>query len=181
MKVIKEQGHGFEARQDLLSKLDEALLRFGASEELDSLPIQGGWGYEKATACVIDSGDPRFDSADPYFGIAVEYAFIEARIRREIRQAEEKDRPLKGEHWLLQDRTLVHEGRLTYDHLAFDLVFFTEAGWQELAKLRREIADPNEFAQERDFRAVHVRRDFWFDISRIGMLCREETRTEADL
>ena len=51
---------------------------------LAPLPIKGGWGYSRETACVIDKHDPSVDQNRPFNGVSYEYLFAEYRLYEEL-------------------------------------------------------------------------------------------------
>jgi hypothetical protein len=137
------------------------------------LPIQGGWGYTQADACVIDSADPIVDSSLPFNGVAIEYAFVERRTYEELIVRRPSGGTFSGIKWKLVGQWLFadDQGR-SFDKLLFDVSAFPSDDWREL---KSEFESPfghghpefNVEAHERKRQAkiVHFEMEFWFDIT----------------
>lgn len=137
------------------------------------LPIQGGWGYTQQDACIICKDDPLVDPDIPFYGVGIEYAFVEKRNYEELIIFQLEGKKHSGIKSELQEQSLIYSDDVRkYDHLIFEMTCFTDADWE---MLKTEWEDPNGAkAQRFDFDA-HDRkrhalmkrytRDFWFDIT----------------
>ena len=135
------------------------------------LPITGGWGYDFSSACVIDKNDPTVNANMPFNGISIEYIFVEKRIYEEMiifRQSHEK---YSGIRWELEKQeTLSQDGR-QYDKLAFNIIGFSDAVWDELTTRFEEIQRSGavekmtELDAYRESKAYRFKGEFYFDIT----------------
>jgi hypothetical protein len=136
------------------------------------LPIRGGWGYTRETACIIEKVDPLNDPLLPFDGVGVEYKFVEKRIYEELIVFRSKKDQLSGIEWKLKNQSLINFGDRYYDQLIFDITAFQSGDWEEL---KDEYIGPNghlgpnfnEVAHEekRQARMIVLEREFWFDIT----------------
>jgi len=137
------------------------------------LPISGGWGYTKDTACVIERVDPLVNPETPFHGVAYEYKFIELRNYEELIICRPLDQRFAGVRWRLIEQSVsgVEDGR-RYDRLEYELTAFSDADWEEL---KAEYTGPNgiespDFDREaherkRAERMIRWNRECWFDIT----------------
>lgn len=136
------------------------------------LPIQGGWGYSKEDACVIQKDDPLVDSSLPFDGIGIEYVFVEKRIYEEMIIFQPEGGKYSGIRWNLQKQALVNDGDRSYDHLVFEVTAFRDADWDAL---KAEFEGPHGFGtpgfdeaaheNKRREKMIRLTRDFWFDVT----------------
>ncbi len=138
----------------------------------EELPINGGWGYSKSDACIIDKNDPSVDSILPFHGIDVEYAFVEKRIYEEMIISRPDGKKFSGIQWDLQEQQLIHEEDRIYDRLIFKIAAFTEQDWKELKEEwdgppghQNEQFDAETHERNRQDKMVQLVREFWFEIS----------------
>jgi len=139
---------------------------------LGKLPFNGGWGYNKATACVIDKNDPSVDPELPFDGVYLEYLFAEYRVYEELIVFRPKGHQYAGIHrQLMGQKTLGIEGRL-YDVLNFQISAFREEDFDRL----KAIYEGPDGARNSSFdtkahEALHNSllhtgmREYWFDIT----------------
>ncbi|MCK9172212.1 MAG: hypothetical protein M0O99_01840 [Desulfuromonas thiophila] len=119
------------------------------------LPIQGGWGYTREDACIIDKNDAIVDSNEEFDGIGVEYDFIKKRNETEITRS---GYWLREHDWrLICQRMLKIDGRC-YDHLVCEITIHGVPDSQEKPY-------NGWFKIETNRNPVCYRRDFWFDIT----------------
>lgn len=136
------------------------------------LPIQGGWGYTKADACIIDKNDPMVDQSLPFEGVRLEYKFIELRAYEELivfLPEGDKYAGIKINH--IKQSLLEDEGKY-FDKLVFEVTAFKESDWDEL---KAEFEGQNGYgSQNFDLKAHEERRlskmvrfsgECWFDIT----------------
>jgi hypothetical protein len=136
------------------------------------LPISGGWGYDQATACIIDKDDPCVDPTVPFNGVAIEYLFAEKRLFEELIVF----RPRGHQYCHIEKRRIMQrltqlDGR-TYDVLVFEVTAFRE---DDFNFLKETYEGPNGFinpdfdrqAHEELHRSLMRRgtREYWFDIT----------------
>lgn len=136
------------------------------------LPIQGGWGYSKEDACVIQKDDPLVDSNLPFDGIGIEYVFVEKRIYEEMIIFQPEGGKYSEIRWSLQKQALVNDGDRRYDHLVFEVTSFRDADWDAL---KAEFGGPHGFGtpgfdeaaheNKRREKMIRLTRDFWFDVT----------------
>lgn len=136
------------------------------------LPISGGWGYDQATACVIDNNDPCVDPSLPFNGVAIEYTFAEKRLYEELIVF----RP-NGQRYSLIDKHLIQQSLRQVDDRIYDvLIFEVTALWDEDFNFLKQAYEGPNGVSNPDFdhkahEALHrsmIRsgiREYWFDIT----------------
>ena len=139
---------------------------------LGNLPIKGGWGYNQATACIIDKNDPVVDPTIPFNGVALEYIFAEYRLYEELiifRPIGTKFAGIKRE--LMSQELLSLDGR-NYDLLTFHVSAFLEHDFHFLkAKYEGPDGMRNPNFEVRAHELLHNSllhtgtREYWFDIT----------------
>ncbi len=137
---------------------------------LEPLPIRGGWGYTREDACIIDKSDPRLDPAQPFDGIAIERAFVEARIHEEMVILPPEGERFEEIQWqLLEQRLVTHDWR-RFDMLRYEITAFRENDWKAVMAELGEVADNGQGFDSEAYekalreRTVRFTREFWFDI-----------------
>ena len=137
---------------------------------LEPLPIRGGWGYTREDACIIDKNDPLVDPAQPFDGIAIERAFVEARIHEEMVILPPEGERFEEIQWqLLEQRLVTHDWR-RFDMLRYEITAFREKDWKAvMAELGKAAGNGQGFDNEAYEKALRERtvrftREFWFDI-----------------
>ena len=135
------------------------------------LPIKGGWGYDLATACIIDKNDPKVTKVMPFNGVEIEYIFVEKRIYEEMIIFRGDDEKYAGIRWDLEKQELIFDQDKPYDKLIFNIVGFTDQVWDELTSRFEEIQKNgkvelmSELDTYRQSKALKLTREFYFDIS----------------
>ncbi|MDO3377183.1 hypothetical protein [Geoalkalibacter halelectricus] len=134
-----------------------------------NLPIQGGWGYSQADACTIDRNDPVVDLSVAFDGIAIEYEFIENRIREEMNAAPWKYLDVE---WNVGMQYLIHDEGRHFDQIFVAVRAIELEDWKELkAEWNGPYGHGNpEFDHEahgkkREAKEIRFEREFWFDIT----------------
>lgn len=133
-------------------------------------PVEGGWGYSMADACVIGLPESDLNTAQ---GIKLEYRFVEKRIYLEMISLRPPGHQYRNINWELKEQRLIPENERKYDKLIFNVTAFPETIWEELEK---EYNGP-EGACHPDFNLAahteirrsyqeHFTSEFWFDITR---------------
>lgn len=136
------------------------------------LPISGGWGYDLATACVIDRNDPCVDPTVPFNGVAIEYLFAEKRLFEELIVF----RPKGHKYCHIDKRRMMQSlhrvDDRTYDVLSFEVTAFREEDFDFLKEL---YEGPNGIINPDFDRTAHEAlhrsmmrsgmREYWFDIT----------------
>lgn len=123
--------------------------------DLAPLPIRGGWGYDRETACIIE---PPADPDIPFDGVEVEYIFAAHRLYEELIFSScnggYKDIGFKLLHQSLQckdDRS--------YDVMKFQ-VFARPLQWADQSHPARGPRNGRRRAP------IHTaEREYWFDIT----------------
>ncbi len=139
---------------------------------LGELPIQGGWGYTRDDAVIIDKNDPVVSKGLPFDGVSIEYAFVEPRAYEElIIFRPENDRYSRINTNTLGQKLTSHNNR-HYDVLTFEVTALPDKDWEEL---KAEWEGPNGYtSHEFDLKAHKNKRDaptiryvteYWFDIT----------------
>ncbi len=135
------------------------------------LPINGGWGYDFNTACVIDKNDSSLSPSMQFNGVSIEQVFVEKRIYEEMIIFREPKEKFAGIRWnLIKQEVQDYEGK-PYDILSFDVLGFSDAVWDELVNRFEDIQKSGriellpELDAQREANAHHFQRDFYFDIS----------------
>ena len=136
------------------------------------LPIQGGWGYDRETACIIDRADPMLKRGKPFRLVKIEKAFVEKRIYQELIIGRKPGRQFSDIKWKLLNQQLMLSGDKSFDLLRFDVTAFRDKDW---AELKEEYTGANgsgtpgfdEAAHQgkRDALLVRLTREFWFDVT----------------
>lgn len=86
--------------------------------ELAPLPIRGGWGYDLATACIIEAPD---DPDIPFNGVRVEYVFAEHRVYEELMFLRGPDDRYEDISIQRRHQRLIGEGDRYYDVLSLQV------------------------------------------------------------
>jgi len=135
------------------------------------LPINGGWGYDFKSACIIDKDDPTVTKDISFDGVGIEYIFVEKRIYEEMiifREAHEK---YSGIRWNLDKQELLFNNDNVYDRLIFKVIGFTDPVWDELTNRFEQIQKSgklelmSELDAYRESQALIFTREFYFDIT----------------
>ena len=135
------------------------------------LPITGGWGYDLATACVIDKKDPTVNPGIPFDGVGIEYVFVEKRIYEEMIIFRESHEKYSGIRWDLKAQELLSQNERRYDKLVFNVVGFSDAIWDELTSRFEAIQKSGEFEKiaeldlYRESKIYRFTRVFYFDVT----------------
>jgi len=135
------------------------------------LPIKGYWGYDIASACIIDKHDPKVDEKNPFDGVAIEYVFVEKRIYEEMIIFRGDHEKYSGIRWELEKQELLVNDGKTYDKLTFKVVGFSDEIWDELTSRFEEIQKSgglelmNALNAYRESKALRLTREFYFDIT----------------
>lgn len=134
------------------------------------LPICGGWGYTRETACIIDKHDPSIPPGVPFDGVRVEYEFVARRLWEEMIIFRAPGEKFAGIEWeLTSQRTTVIDGR-RYDRLCFHVTALPKALDAELSAEWEANLDNLDFDLEahltrRTAAQVHRDVEYWFDIT----------------
>ena len=136
------------------------------------LPIQGGWGYDEETACIIDRADPLLKRGKPFRLVKIERAFVEKRIYQELIIGRRPGSQFSDIQWQLLDQRLTAVGDRSFDVLRFEVTAFRDKDW---AMLKAEYTGANGSGTPGFDEAAHVRkreelrvrlvREFWFDVT----------------
>lgn len=135
------------------------------------LPINGGWGYDFDSACVIDKNDPIVSKNIPFNGVSIEYVFVEKRIYEEMIIFREDNEKYSGIRWELEKQELLFNKDRAYDKLVFNVVGFTDEVWDELTSRFENLKDTGkldllpELDAYRESKALRLVREFYFDIT----------------
>ena len=143
-------------------------------EGAGTLPIRGGWGYTREEACIIDKNDPLIDPAQPFDALAIERAFVEARIHLEMAIL-----PPEGERFEEIGWTLLEQRLVTHDWRRFDMLRYQISAVRErdqkmlMDELEKALEgsspgfDAESYEKILQEKTVRFVREFWFDIEDI--------------
>lgn len=137
------------------------------------LPIDGGWGYSQADACILtrepDTAGDR--SQDDMLGI--ENLFIEKRIYLELIVSRPAGEKFAGIEWAEVQQALVEQDGKKFDRRSFVVSGFLEAHWEELKQewesakgFRSPSFDADVHNKKRLGYQKRFATEYWFDISR---------------
>ncbi len=139
---------------------------------LGSLPIKGGWGYDRSTACIIDRNDPTVPKSVPFDGVGLEYVFAEYRLYEELIVFRPEGEKYSGIRRKLIDQRTFHADTGHYDILRFQVSAFKD---QDCKYLKSIYEGPNGASSPNFDHAAHDRlhkslicvgeREYWFEIS----------------
>ena len=164
IKIEKSIIHSNEAPRQII---------FEDYKSLDGeLPITGGWGYTKDDAVIIDKNGPVVPKGVPFYGVGIEYIFVEKRIYEELIIFRLLGEPYAGIRWeLIEQRLESHDGR-DYDVLNYEVTAFSEPDWNEL---KDEWESNNYFndslegfqahQEKRESKMISYKTEYWFDIT----------------
>lgn len=133
-------------------------------------PIQGGWGYTKDDAIVIDTNDPIIPKDLPFDGIGLEYAIVEKRILLEFYYLQNEREGYRDIHWDVEQQELILDKKKAYDKLRIKISALSFEDWKSRRIEWKENGRQPDFDKEwfmnksRELRH-HGHQDFWFDIS----------------
>jgi hypothetical protein len=134
------------------------------------MPIKGGWGYTKEDAVIIDKNDPVVDPNIPFVGIRLEYIFAKYRTCLElITYRKENERFSKIELNLIKQSLIKDESGI-YDKLTFEITALHDKDFFELKSewennFYLDSFDKAAHFEKRKAKQIHLKRDFWFEIS----------------
>ena len=132
--------------------------------------VRGGWGYAMRDAAVISGG------------VSVENAFIEARVREELRRMENSG----GEKYVFADyrnfaHELVRDGNDSYDLLFVQVEIISEADWDRLKAdweshdgYEDDEAGRRKHEEWRESRTVRFTEYFWFNVNDLFFIDGDE-------
>ncbi len=136
------------------------------------LPIEGGWGYDLETVCVIDKRHPSVNQNLPFNGIAVERNFALHRIYMELIVARNNDNSYSGIEWHKGNQQLIERDGRMFDHLEG---VASALRHEDREMLKERWNGPEGFGSpefnEAEHRALHEELtlrfecEFWFDIT----------------
>ena len=139
---------------------------------MGSIPISGGWGYSQEDCVIINKNDPSVNQSMPFFGVALEYLFVEKRIYEELIIFREPGYKFNGIKWEKLEQNLISKDDRTYDHLRFLVSGHIDKDWEYLQKI---FEDNNKFENDDEGFQNHLKEneellycyetDFWFDIT----------------
>ncbi|WP_108646469.1 hypothetical protein [Polynucleobacter rarus] len=138
--------------------------------EID-LPISGGWGYDLASACVIEKNDSSVNQNIPFNGLEVERFFVEKRIYEEMIIQSEPDQQFSGIKWNPDSQSLITLGTKNFDKLIYQVEGFDPEVWRELVSKYAEIKKTGRrelipaLNNYRDSKKYTFEREFYFDIT----------------
>ena len=136
----------------------------------NELPIYGGWGYTKNSACIIDKSDPSVIDESSFDGVEIEHIFVEKRIYEEMIVTRPIGEAYSGIKWNLISQELIEENDRYFDHMVFSVSAFRDKDWNALSaewegRHDNPLFSLDDHNNKREKLAVHFTREFWFDIT----------------
>jgi hypothetical protein len=135
-------------------------------------PFQGGWGYSKEDACVIDKNDPSVCPDLPFDWIGFENVFVEKRLYIELIIHRDPSETFAGITWKRLKQTLVQESGRYFDHLIFEVSAVPSTDWEQLKAeiegpdgVRNPAFDMEAHKAKRDLKTIRFHCEYWFDIT----------------
>jgi len=102
---------------------------------LGKLPIRGGWGYNQATACIIDKNDRSVEPGVPFDGVSFEYLFAEYRIYEELIIFQPVGHKFAGIRKNLTEQKTLKFADRHFDVLKFEVTAFREKDYERLKSI----------------------------------------------
>lgn len=136
------------------------------------LPINGGWGYDREDAVVIDKDDPVVTKGIAFDGVGIEYIFVEKRIYEELIIFRSEGNQYSGIKWnLLEQRLIIHEESI-YDVMLFEVIAIPDSDWEVLKEewesnhgFQRSESELKAHINKRNKRKIRYTTEYWFDIT----------------
>ena len=136
------------------------------------LPINGGWGYSKEDAVIIDKDDPVVSKNIPFDGIGIEYIFVEMRIYAELIIFQSGDDKYAGIKWNFLKQILTNYEERYYDILFFEVTAIPFLDWAILKKewdsndgFQGSEAELKSYIDKKNSKTIRYTTEYWFDIS----------------
>ena len=139
---------------------------------IGNIPILGGWGYTQDDCVIINKNDSSVNQSMPFFGVALEYLFVEKRIYEELIIFREPGHQFHGISWEMVEQNLISNDVRSYDHLHFLVKGYTDKDWEHINKI---YEDNNKFKGDYLGHQNHLKEneellccyetDYWFDIT----------------
>ena len=136
------------------------------------LPINGGWGYTKEDAVVIDREDPVVLKGIPFDGVGIEYIFVEERIYEELIGYESEDGKYSVIGWNLLEQRLIFDDERKYDVLSYEVTAIPESDWDSLktewecnTELQGSESEMKAHIEKRNIKMICYSTECWFDIT----------------
>ena len=139
---------------------------------IGNIPILGGWGYTQDDCVIINKNDSSVNQSMPFFGVALEYLFVEKRIYEELIIFREPGYQFHGISWEMVEQNLISNDVRSYDHLHFLVKGHTDKDWEHINKI---YEDNNKFKGDYLGHQNHLKEneellccyetDYWFDIT----------------
>lgn len=136
------------------------------------LPIQGGWGYSREDAVIINKDDPVVEKGLPFDGVSIEYIFVEKRIYEELIIFRPENKRYSGIRWNLIKQQLTSHNDKSYDVLYFAVTAIPHSDWEAL---KSEWESNNGFQsskaklklhmEKQDSKIILYQTEYWFDIT----------------
>ena len=136
------------------------------------LPINGGWGYSKEDAVIIDKDDPVVAKDVPFDGIGIEYIFVEKRIYEDLIIFRPEDDKYSGIKWNLLEQRLINREERYYDILSFEVTAIPDLNWETLKEewesndgFQGSESELKAHIEKRNSKTIRYTTEYWFDIS----------------
>jgi hypothetical protein len=134
------------------------------------MPIQGGWGYTKDDAVIIDKYDPAIDQTIPFDGVKLEYIFARYRAYLEMITFRNDNERFSGIELELEVQTLINDETGIYDKLVFNIIALHSEDFDELKEEWETNCNLDDFdivahQKKREKKLVHLQNEYWFEIS----------------
>lgn len=136
------------------------------------LPINGGWGYTKDDAVVIDKEDPVVLKGIPFDGVGIEYIFVEERIYEELIRYESEDGKYSVIEWHIIGQSLIFDDERKYDVLSYEVTAIPESDWDTLktewesnTELQGSDSEMRAHIKKNNIKKITYSTECWFDIT----------------
>jgi len=133
-------------------------------------PINGGWGYSKKKAIIIDKNDSIILDKENFDGVALEYDLIQERINLEFIYFQKTEESYRNIFWKVEKQEVHSENELLFDKLQVSIRALPYKAWKSRRKEWKENGhksdfDKDWFHQKTLELSEHCEREFWFDIT----------------
>ena len=134
------------------------------------MPINGGWGFTKDNAIIIDKNDHVVSKGEAFDGVGLEYSIVAKRIDLELTYLQTEKDSYRGIHWKLFKQETLKEKDSYFDKLTIKITALPYEAWKSQKLEWKDNGHKPNFDKEW-FMAKTLEltqfcyRDFWFDIT----------------
>jgi hypothetical protein len=137
---------------------------------IGDLPLNGGWGYKKEDAVIINKYDLMVDQSYHFNGIGLEYFLIRHRNWTELITFKKEDEQFSEIEFNMLEQNLHFDEKHIYDHVVYEITCFRSSDYKILqeeweTKYGSTDFDINEHTRKRESKKVIFTKEIWFEIS----------------